>query len=115
MIFGKEEDWKDLLDNESEAELSELIEKTKQHRCAYMQADDVKVAQVWCALVEVSKKLKEVDSRLTRLESMVRDFTEIGELARKEALKMRVSDVLKPKTSQEREQVDKIVESLMGF
>ena len=115
LIFGKEEDWKDLLCDNSAAELAELIEKTKKHRCAYMQADDVKVAQVWCALVEVYKKLKEVECRVAKMESVAKEFIEMGEFAKKEALKTKVGDILKPKTSEEREQVDKIVESLMGF
>jgi len=92
-----------------------LIERAKKHRAAYMQADDVKVAQVWSALTEVSKQIKKIEERLARIEDLARGFKEIGEVAKREAIKERVSDVFKPKTSKEREHVEKIVESLMEF
>ncbi len=115
MLFGEEKDWKELLSEDAQVELAELIERAKKHRAAYMQADDVKVAQVWSALTEVSKQIKKIEERLARIEDLARGFKEIGEVAKREAIKERVSDVFKPKTSKEREHVEKIVESLMEF
>ena len=115
MLFGEEKDWKELMSEKAQAELAELIEKAKKHRCAYMQADDVKVAQVWAALTEVSRQLKEIECRIARMECIAQGFTEVGNIAKKDTLRERISDIFKPKTSKEREQVDKIVDALMEF
>jgi hypothetical protein len=115
MLFGDEKDWKELMCEKSQVELAELIEKAKKHRCAYMQADDVKVAQLWAALTEVSRQLKDVECRLARMECIARGFTEMAEITKKEAVRERISDIFKPKTSKERETVDKVVDSLMEF
>jgi len=115
MLFGEEKDWKELMCDGSQAELAELIEKAKKHRCAYMQADDVKVAQLWTALTEVSSQLKDIERRLARTEFIAKGFTEMAEITKKEAVRERISDIFKPKTSKERETVDKVVDSLMEF
>ena len=117
MIFGdkREEDWKDLLCGNAQVELAELIERAKQHRCAYMQAEDVKVAQVWSALTEVSRQLKKVDERLERTEIAMKGIAEMGNLAKRQALRDKVGELMKAKSREEKEQVDKIVDVLMEF
>lgn len=115
MLFGEDKDWKELMSDDAQVELADLIEKAKKHRAAYMQADDVKVAQVWAALTEISSELKHIEGRLAKVESIVKSFAEVGEIAKKETLRERMSDIFKPKTSREREQVEKIVDSLMDF
>ena len=115
VLFGEDKDWKELMCEDAQVELADLIEKAKKHRCAYMQADDVKVAQVWSALTEVSRQLKSIEGRLTKVESILKNFAEVGEIAKKETLRERMGDIFKPKTSREREQVEKIVDSLMEF
>jgi len=115
MLFGEDRDWKELMCEKAQAELAELIERAKKHRCAYMQADDVKVAQVWAALTEVSRQLKDIECRIARSECINKGFTEIGQIAKKDTLRERVSDIFKPKTSKEREVIDKIVDALMEF
>jgi len=115
MLFGEEADWKELLSGKAQVELAELIEKTKQHRCAYMQADDVKIAQLWAALTEISIEMKYIKDMLCKLETFAKGFSSIGEIAKREAIKEKVSDLVKPKTSSEREEVEKIVDTLMEF
>lgn len=115
MIFGEEKDWKELLCPPGQTELYELIERAKQHRCAYMEADDVKVAQLWCSMVELSRDLKEMKTKLVKIETAVRSLSAIGEVAKKEALREKVSDLFKTKTKEEKDQVDKIVDVLMEF
>jgi len=115
VLFGEEKDWKELMSEDAQVELADLIEKAKKHRAAYMQADDVKVAQVWAALTEVSQQLKAVEGRLARVELILKAFAEVGEIAKRETLRERMNDMFKPKTSTEREQVEKIVDSLMEF
>lgn len=115
MLFGEEKDWKELLCGNAQVELAEIIERAKQHKCAYMQADDVKVAQVWCALVEVSRQVKSLEERVEKSEVAFKAMSEMGELAKRQALSEKVSDLLKAKNKDERDQVDKIVDVLMEF
>jgi flagellar biosynthesis chaperone FliJ len=112
MLFGEEKDWKELLEEESKTELADIIEKARKHRAAYMQADDVKVAQLWAALTEISKQIKNLECRLTKSECIAKAFAELAEIAKKEALREKMSDILKPKTSKDREIVDRLVDSL---
>ena len=115
MLFGEEKDWKEFMCEDGQVELAELIEKAKKHRCAYMKADDVKVAQVWCALTEVSKDLKKMNEKLKKMEVAVRAVAEMGEIAKRQTLKEKVEEILKAKTKAEREEIEKIVDTLMEF
>ncbi|NCN38786.1 MAG: hypothetical protein COY38_02195 [Candidatus Aenigmarchaeota archaeon CG_4_10_14_0_8_um_filter_37_24] len=116
MLFGNEEkDWKEFLCGNAQVELAELIERAKQHRCAYEKAEDVKVAQVWCALAEMSRQIKKVEERVEKTEVAMKGIAQIGEIAKRQALSDRVSDMLKAKNKDEKEQVEKIVDVLMEF
>jgi len=115
VLFGDEKDWKEYLCEDIKVEIAELIEDAKKNRCAYMQADDVKVAQLWCALGEVYKKVKSVEERMKRMETAVKAIAEIGEVAKRDAIRDKIRDVLKPKTAEEKERVEKIVDTLMEF
>ncbi len=115
VLFGEEKDWKEFLCEDGQVELAELLEKAKKHRCAYMQADDVKVAQIWSALVEVTKELKDTKMKLARVENSIKAIAKMGDAAKREMLRERMKEVFKPKTTEEKEQVDKIVDSLMEY
>ena len=117
MIFGnkEEEDWKDLLCGSAQAELAELIERTKQHRAAYMQAEDVKVAQLWCALTEMSRQMKKLEERVVKAEAGMKGMAELGNVAKRQALREKIGDFMGAKTRDEKEQVEKIVDVLMEF
>lgn len=115
MLFGEEEDWKELLSGKAQVELAEVIEKAKQHRSAYMQADDVKVAQLWAALTEVSMQLKGIEDKLNKMNFLADGFKRLGETAKRDAIRDRVTELFRPKTSMEKEEVEKIVDTLMEF
>ena len=116
MLFGEEkEDWKELLCGNAQVELAELIERAKQHKCAYMQADDVKIGQLWCALVEVSRQVKTVEERVEKSETALKAVAEMGEIAKRQTLTEKVQELLKAKNKDEKEQVEKIVDVLMEF
>lgn len=112
-MFDEETDWKEFLSTEEQVELAELIEKTKKYKGAYIQAEDVKVAQVWCTLIKMSKRLKETQGRLEKLESTMKALAEIGNIAKRDALQEKVRDILKIQDSKEKKIADKIVDSLM--
>ena len=115
MLFGEEKDWKELLCGNAQVELAELIERAKQHSCAYMQAEDVKVAQVWCALTELSRQIKAMEERVEKSEVALKGIAEMGELAKRQALRDKVQGLLQAKSKDEKEQVERIVDVLMEF
>ena len=114
-LFGEEKDWKELVCAPAQEILAELIERAKVHRCAYMQADDVKVAQLWCALAEITKDIKELQAKVARMEKAFKAIEMLGDLEKRKALEERIMDILKTKREDEKEQARKIVDVLMDF
>ena len=114
-LFGEERDWKEFMCGPAQEIIAELIERAKVHRCAYMQADDVKVAQLWSALTEVFKDLKELQARVARMERAFKAIETIGDIQKRKALEERIIDVLRAKGEDEKEQARKIVDVLMEF
>lgn len=58
-----------MLTPEDEQKLNSILEQIKKHRTAYLAAGDVKLAQLWCALLEAKKENALLDARLKRLEA----------------------------------------------
>lgn len=73
-MFGQNEkkEWKSLLGNEDEEKLNSLIRDIIKYREAYSKADNVKMAQLWCALLDAKKQQEQIDTRLARLEDVFR-------------------------------------------
>ena len=115
MLFGEEKDWKEFLCGNAQVELAELIERANQHKCAYTQADDVKVAQLWCAMTEVTRQMKKMEERVDRSEVALKSIAEMGEIAKRQSLRDKVGDLLKAKNKDEKGQVERIVDVLMEF
>jgi hypothetical protein len=68
MSFGKKVDWKEFLSPEAEKTLKWILDRSKSHRGAYLNAEDVKTAQLWAAMIEFTKYIQNFNERLTRLE-----------------------------------------------
>lgn len=80
MIFTPPRDWKSFLNIDDERELNKILEKTAKHRGAYKNADEVKIAQLWCALIELrkenlilQKKLREIEDFFELISEKIRD------------------------------------------
>jgi hypothetical protein len=114
-MFNDKEDWKCCLGEEERKILEELINSTKRHKCAYSQADDVKVAQLWCALVEMKKELDEVKSMLGKVEEPFKAIVEVGEAEKRKAIERIVAEIVRPTDKETQEATSKLVESLMKF
>lgn len=69
--IGKKVDWKENLSIEAEQELNQLLERVKKYRCAYRSAENVQIAQLWCALVEIVRMNKELEERIARIEKIL--------------------------------------------
>lgn len=72
MFHEKGAEWKTLLGSEDEEKLNEIIKSTAKHREAYSKAENIKIAQMWCALLEMRKQQDELEARLMRLEDIFR-------------------------------------------
>jgi|UniRef100_A0A7C5UW39 hypothetical protein len=114
-MFNNEKDWKECLNEEDKKVLEELITATKKHKCAYSQADDVKVAQLWCALVEMKKELDSTKAMLGKVEEPFKAIVEVGEAEKKKAIERIISEIVKPTDKETQEATRKLVESLMKF
>lgn len=71
MLFSfKKKDWKQLLQAEDESRLNDFLRKLTKYRGAYKNAEDVKSAQLWCALLELSKENAILQRRLKDFEDV---------------------------------------------
>lgn len=92
MENGKDKgDWKENLSAEAEQELNTLLEAVRKHRCAYKAAENVQVAQVWCALIEQMRMINKLEQRVSYIERIL-DKLFKGHSDEKEAL---LKDLLK--------------------
>lgn len=116
MVFGeKEEDWKGFLNPDAQQILAELLESTKKHKGAYIQADDVKIAQIWAALVEMKKEMDEIKQLLGKVSEPWEAVVSIGEAEKKKTIEKIVADMIKPTNEESQEATKRLVESLMKF
>jgi hypothetical protein len=115
MVFEEEQDWKELLAKDAQQVLAELLERTKDHKAAYMQAEDVKVAQLWTALVEMRKDMACYEQLIERVVGPFKAIVEVGEVEKRKAIERIVRDIVKPAAPEEEEATKKLVESLMKF
>lgn len=80
MLFRTTNDWKQLLSLDDEEKINEFIRKISKYRGAYKNADEVKIAQLWCALLELKKENIVLQRRLNSVEDV---FDAIFEKQRK--------------------------------
>ena len=81
MFFNAKKDWKQFLSAENEEKLNEILRKVAKHRGAYKNADDVKIAQLWCTILEMKKENLILQSKLNRIEEV---FAAMFEKVRKQ-------------------------------
>ncbi|MCS7106113.1 MAG: hypothetical protein NZ942_02245 [Candidatus Aenigmarchaeota archaeon] len=115
MIFQKEEDWKNFLSDEAKEILAKLLDSTKKHRAAYLQAEDVKVAQLWCAIVELQKQFSQLTEVIKKIEEPFKAIVAIGEAEKRKTIERLVTEIIKPEEEAEKEATQKLVDSLMKF
>ncbi len=68
---GRKADWKENLSVEAEQELNQLLERVKKHRCAYKDAENVQISQLWCTLIEMFRINNELEQRVARIEKVL--------------------------------------------
>src|SRR3989304_3148141 len=115
MAWNEEQDWKDYLSRDAQAILAGLLDSARDHKGAYMQADDVKVAQVWSALIEMKKELDNLREWVMKSTAPWQAIVEVGEVEKRRAIERIVRDIIKPTEPEQEEATRKLVESLMKF
>jgi len=113
--WSDETDWKDYLSRDAQQILAELLENTRDHKGAYMQAEDVKVAQLWAALIEMKKEMNSMKEWIEKSASPWRALVEVGEVEKRRAIERVVRDIIKPTEPEQEDATRKLVESLMKF
>jgi len=114
MIFDEEQDWKECLGEDAQQILADLFDKTRKYKCAYCQAEDVKVAQLWCALIEVVRELNATKDAASKLAEPFKAIVEMGEIEKRKTVERLVRDMIKPEPDHE-EATQRLVDSLMKF
>ncbi|MEM7825007.1 MAG: hypothetical protein QXO27_03470 [Candidatus Aenigmatarchaeota archaeon] len=114
-MFGrKETDWKDCLAPEDQDILCQILKDTNKHRCAYMNADDVKIAQLWCAFIEFKKELDSLREMCENTQMPFKSIVELGEIEKRKAIERIIKSMIRPDPDQE-EAIQRLVNSLMKF
>ena len=114
-LLRKKEDWKNNLDDESKQTLQVILDSTKKHRYAYNSADDVKISQLWTALIELKKELGKTNELLGKLQEPWRAIVAVGEEEKRKTVEKMVQEIIKPADETTQEATQKLVESLMKF
>ncbi len=109
------DDWKELLSPEARATLAELLNSTKCHKGAYMNSDDVKIAQLWSALIELSKKMDDIQKVQVKLEEPFKAIVEVGEKEKRKAIEGIIRGIVRPTDENTEEAAQDLVDSLMNF
>ena len=71
MFFNSTKDWKQFLSLEDEERLNQILNKISKYRGAYKNAEDVKIAQLWCSVLEVAKQNRILQNKLSRIEEVL--------------------------------------------
>lgn len=111
----KEKDWKDFLSDDARQVLEGLLASIKKHKGAYVQSDEVKIAQLWTALIEMKRELNETKEMLGKAAAPWQAIVEVGEAEKKKTIEKLVSEITKPTDTETQEATKKLVESLMKF
>lgn len=86
MLFTKSSKWKKFLSSTDEDILNKFLEKVSEYRPSYKNADQIKIAQLWCALLALRKENKNLNSRLKRLENILDSITKGDEKEKEELM-----------------------------
>ena len=76
MLFKIVDDWKQFLPPEDETRLNNMLKNVAKHRNAYRASKDVKIAQLWCAFLEMQKQNQILYKKIKRMEFVFEGIAE---------------------------------------
>lgn len=118
--FGSKR-WKESAHPKIKPFLTEIITRSREHRNAYKKSDNQRFAQLWCALAEVSKDIKNIEAKIQGLQliptpkAFDRDFLSkfyLNRLIGKTASQIETARQL---LEEERKQQKELLDSLKQF
>lgn len=71
MLFTSTKDWKQYLTAEDEERLNEILKRVSKYRGAYKNAEEIKIAQIWCTVLELRKENAFLQKKIERLEDIL--------------------------------------------
>lgn len=71
MLFTSTKDWKQYLTAEDEERLNEILRKVSKYRGAYKNSDEIKIAQLWCTILDLRKENAFLHKKIDRLEDLL--------------------------------------------
>jgi hypothetical protein len=77
MLFKVVDDWKQYLPPEDEVRLNEIIRNVSKHRNAYRASKDIKIAQLWCAMLELRKENQAMYKKMKKIQFVIDGFSEV--------------------------------------
>jgi len=86
MLVNKK-NWKTYLNLDDEGVLNDILKLAAKHRGAYKNASDVGTAQLWCALIELEKQIRNLDARLARIERILEGIVTRASAEKEELIK----------------------------
>jgi hypothetical protein len=87
MLISNKRNWKTYLNLDDESILNDILKMTARHRGAYKNASDVGIAQLWCALIELEKQIRNLDTRLARIERILNGIVTRASAEKEELIK----------------------------
>jgi len=108
-------DWKELLDEQTKQTLKEILQKTQLYLPALRAAEDARIAQLWLAVALLKKELDEKTKLLEVAVQPWKAIVEIGNAEKRRTIEKIIADIIQPKDKEQKEIVDKLVDSLMKF
>ncbi|MBI5060794.1 MAG: hypothetical protein HZB67_00605 [Candidatus Aenigmarchaeota archaeon] len=76
MLFKTSKNWKELLSPEDEERLNDILKRVQKYRGAYSNADDVKMSQLWCAILELRKDNAALLKKIQKTEYIIGGMVE---------------------------------------
>lgn len=76
MLIRAADDWKQFLSQEDEDRLNEILKRVQNYRSAYRSSKDIKIAQLWAAVLELHKDNVRLQKKLNRVEYIFDGVTE---------------------------------------
>lgn len=76
MLFSPSKDWKQYLSSDDEKKLNAILNKIAKYKGAYRYSEDVKISQLWSAVLELSKENDALQKRVQNLEDLLEGMFE---------------------------------------
>jgi len=107
-------DWTHYLSSDAVGLLREVLESAYKHRSAYFKAKDIKMAQVWSAILELQRQIDQINEKIDKLTPKEMKVYRTH-LADDSHVINKLNEVMTPSAQDTKGATDALVNSLMRF